>query len=137
MTIFSWTFPGGKLLDKIVVKGTAAGGGKGNFSEDETEHRITVPAGKRWLLFSAFALIDANATLSVKVYNSSDQCIATIGASGATTGMLSFPDAGADGELRSGVYPLPLKAGDYIATVFGANQAATAYVGAVILEIDV
>lgn len=124
-------FYGGKIVPNYVVKGTAAGAGKGNFSTAETEHRITVPTGKKWLLWDVTVYRDVNATLVVYINNSSDETIIYLGASGAGTGFTSLR------QVAYPSFPTIMKAGDYVRVVFGANQAAIASIAAVVTEVPV
>ena len=129
-------FQGGTLKDNYVVKGTAAGAGKGNFSESEQQHKITVPAGKRWLLWGGHVKRDANATMGIQINNSSDQMIHYLHYRAAAAETVGYGGGFHGTANAQGTIPVPMKAGDYLQFDFGANQAATASISAIVTEVD-
>jgi len=118
---------GGKLIDQKVVGGL-------NFSTDQKNHEMTVPTGKRWLLFCVCVDPDVASTIDVQVRDAADVRLASVGSQAAGVSPISFPDNGANGELDGGAYPIPLKATDYIKFIFDANQTAAATITAIIIE---
>jgi len=124
---FAFTFPGGKLLDKYILVGS-----------DETEEKLTVPNGKRWLFFGGAVKPDTSAAVLVELCNSDDKVILTIlptaTAGTAILSMLEQRSVATNPALYAG---LPMKAGDYLKITFGAAQGAAAYVTAIVLEADV
>lgn len=118
------TFPGGEYKDNYILVGAA-----------ETIETITVPAGKRWLLFYVFAKPDVSATVNAVLYDDDDKAHGYLGAATAGTTIVMFPDDGSAGELNGGSYPFIIPAGYYIKFTFGAGQGAAAYVGVAVLEI--
>lgn len=131
-----FTFPGGIVHDEYALKATAAGAGKGGFSENEQEHKMTVPTGKMWLLLYGSVLIDVNAAINCKIMRSDDLDIALVLTEGASTGMKYFPEIPAAAAIPR-PYAFILKAGDYLHFDYGANQDATAFVFARFLEVSV
>lgn len=134
--IWAEIFYGGKIagwggVDAKVTKGTAAGAGKGNFSESETEHRITVPDGLRWMLFYAGGKPDVNATLVIELFDDDDDIrgVLLISTAGVTlkTGPETAASAATEDFLPVNSFPLPLPGNWYLKFTFGANQGATAY----------
>jgi len=120
---FVWSSPGGKLLDKYILVGS-----------NETVESLTVPTGKQWMVYWIFASRPVSATLNAYLYNSNDKIIGRIVDVAAGTSVI----VGGFGQLTYDIEcPFPMKAGDYIKFTYGAAQDATAYVGAVILEITI
>lgn len=123
--VFNFTFQGGKVVDDVTT-------GAANFSESTSEHRLTVPAGKRWRVLYGAINRDANQTVIVYIYNSAGKALANISGKTAGTGVTFFPDSDA--------IQLPcilMKAGDTLRFVFGGAQSTAAYVHVRYLEVDV
>lgn len=118
------TYPGGKFKDNYILVGSGT-----------STEQITVPAGKRWLVFAVLGVPDVNATLEAAVYDDANVKLMPLGSQGAGTSLVVFPDNGGAGELNGGAYPFPLPAGYYIKFTFGAAQGAAAYVGVIVLEL--
>lgn len=129
VTLFAWTFLGGKLIDNFAAPAPPAGAtGK--------EHVFTVPTGKRWLVFGGYFERDANASFTIGIYNSDDKILfigvtLAAGTTNLTWGMLNTT-----GNVAYKLdHPIPLKAGDYIKYVWGAAQTSPE-VTLVVAEID-
>ena len=123
-----------RLRDNSVVKGTAAGAGKGTFSDSETLHKVTCPANKRLLIHPGCVNRDVNTTLVIGIYNSDDELIGWYQSLGAASGITQFPYNSTSGPIAPP--PFPLKNGDYISFTFGANMNALASIGFQIEEYD-
>jgi hypothetical protein len=139
--VFAWTFPGGKPKDNYST--ATATVGNAHVNKD-----ITVPSGKRWLLwFGRMGHDDSVAhVMNIEVYNSDNKLLCKLisaDAGGAGNGMVHFPTnivlTSTEAAIDSGAFPIPLKAGDYIryeaATVMTDASVEWEYV-AVVTEID-
>lgn len=109
---FMFTFIGGRPVLQFTHLGAV------------TSHSFTVPAGKRWLVFGGEVERDANAALSLYVYNAADELIMVIFSEGAGVAehdwgvwVSSTPT-----ESRSISHPILLGSGDYLKVVWGAAQ---------------
>ena len=96
------------------------------------EHKITVPANKRWIILFGVVNRDQSSSLVITIHKSTDDCIGIISVEGEGTGRTAFPqNAGSYGPKG----PIILKAGDYIKFVFGSAQGTGAYIGMQYLEL--
>ena len=116
------TFPGGKLIDNYIELGAI------------TTSTITVPPGKRWLLYGGFCEIDTSATIVIEIRNADEKIIMQLAYQAASTNNLTYPNK------ESSIYgplsiPIPMKEGDYIYFIWGAAQTSPT-VSAIVLEID-
>jgi len=74
---------------------------------------FTVPSGVMWLVYGGYAERDANATLDIEAYNSSDKAVYRFKDQyGAGTTNLSW----------TANFPVPLAAGMYVKYTWGAQQ---------------
>jgi len=129
-----WFFMGGKRVTNF-VKGGA------NFSVSTTNHVITCPTGKRWLVIGGRVKRDVSATLgNIEIKDESDNILNhLLTAQGAATNQVSFPlhvtavDAGA----QSLWVPYVMVAGDYVDFTFSVAQGVAAEISLVVLEVDV
>ncbi len=126
MTEFHWIGHGGKVKDSQVT-------GASNFSEDTSNHKITVPAGKRWRLLYGVIYRDQNADLTIALKDSGDKMLNILTYAAAGTGWLNIWQAT---NYRANA-PIILKAGDYVLVTFGAAQGAGGIINMRFLEYDV
>lgn len=99
-----------------------------------TNHKWTVPAGKRWFVIGGNVKRDANETLYVTCHNSSDEQILQLVSEAAATTLKAWPES--DYAIWGGT-PIVLDAGDYIYFLCGGAQGAAAYISGWVLEVDV
>jgi len=122
--VFAWTSPGGKLLDNFETLGAV------------TQKKFTVPTGKRWLLFGGYCERDADAKLWVRAFNSADKLLSIIAFYAAGGSDVTFGCGYLSATLNQPMaFPLPLKAGDYIAYDWSVAQT-TPEVTLIVLEVD-
>ena len=55
----------GEIIDDVTTGGA-------NFSESDTDHRITVPSNERWIPLMGTCDRDVSATINITVHNKSD-----------------------------------------------------------------
>jgi len=100
--------------------------------DSTTEHKITVPANKRWIVLFGIVYRDADASLTITVHRSDDEIIGVLDVASAATGRWAFPRNNGNYTPKG---PIMLKAGDYIKFTFGAAQGTNAYIGMQYLEL--
>lgn len=116
------TFPGGRRVTNVETLGAV---------DTKT---WSVPAGKRWLVIGGYAERDQNATLDLKVTDSSDKTIMIHAQIAAGTTNVGFGNFATDSEFAFN--PFILDAGDKIVLDWGAAQT-TPEIALLVLEIDV
>lgn len=99
---------------------------------DTTHYRVVVPAKKRWFVLGGQVDRDVSATVNTGVFDSSDNQIGKLMDDAAGTGLVSFPE---DSYFIG--TPWILDAGEYIESVFGVAQGASATHSCVVLEVDI
>jgi hypothetical protein len=113
--------------------------GGSNFSESTTEHRITVPTGKRYYVFCGSVDPDNNSTVTIRVKSSGGKTYGLLMSEAATTTLKvwgSTVESVNNSRSVSGI-PYPLDAGDYVQVEFGAAQGATSEIVTAWLEVNV
>jgi len=100
--------------------------------DSTTEHKITVPANKRWIILFGVVNRDVNASLAITVHRSDDKTIGILDSAAAATGRWAFPKNEGNYTPKG---PIILKAGDYIKFTFSDAQGSGAYIGMQYLEL--
>lgn len=117
-----------RLITNYDIDATAGG-----LWTDTTHFKVTVPTGKRWKVLGGVINRDANQTVVVDVYNSSNDIILRLDSRSAGTGITEFPSQNYNSYVATGLY---IDAGMYIQATFGAAQGAAAYASCLVLEFD-
>jgi len=109
--------------------------GASNFSESTSEHKITVPTGKRYWIIAGVIGRDQAETLDVSLHNSSDGTLLYMADEAAGTGVINIPNTKNLGPAATG--PIPADAGDYMKFAFGGAQGAAAEITLIVLEVSI
>lgn len=116
MNPFTFTFPGGRLIDNFETLGAVA------------TKTWTVPAGKRWVIIGGAFERDTSATLILQLTNAADKVIDSTPLVTAGTTMQYFSD-------MAYVVPWIADAGMKIVLTWGAGQTSNE-ITLLVLEID-
>ena len=106
--------------------------------DSTTAHKQGPGAGKRWILLYGAVNRNANATLSVRIVDSSGDDICYISNHAATTGWSTFPNTYYDHKnLRTGggLIIVDGDAGEELQWNFGAAQGAAAVIAFSVIEL--
>ena len=115
-----------KVLDSQVS-------GAASFSESTAEHRITVPANKRYILLHGMIYRDTSSTLDVYIVDSGNEKIFHLVDEAAGTGLTNVPEEG----FAMNRPLILLVEGDYIQVVFGTAQSTSGEVKIRLLELGI
>jgi hypothetical protein len=97
-----------------------------NFSIDDTEHRITVPKGERWMIYGGQMDGDVSGTYAITVCNKDNYQFACLLNASASTVPKYYPEIQSETTNMLSSMDLILKEGDYIKYKYGASQTAGA-----------
>jgi len=100
--------------------------GGSNFSVSTTNHRITVPNGRKWIVQGGIVNRDVSAAVTVRIYNAADELLHNLLDVGAGTGVSYYPQ-----NLKKDIM---LDEGWYIVFAFTVAQGATAEISLTYLE---
>lgn len=119
---FSFTFPGGKLVDNVETLGAVA------------TKTWVVPAKKRWLVIGGYMERDANATADLYITDAADDVVMICAQIAAGVTNIGFGNFATDAEFAFN--PFILDAGYKIVITWGAAQT-TPEISLLVLEIDI
>jgi len=111
--------------EKYAVAGTS-------YWVDTTHVKWTCPVSTRWILLGGSIYRSQSSTLTVAVYDSSDNIINYLSYKAAATGNTGFPDSTFTGNAI-----IIIDAGQYVQATFGTAQNTSAYASCVVIVIDV
>lgn len=107
--------------------------------DSTTEHILTVPANKRWIILGGVVNRDVStgtASLTITLHDSSDNIIGLLLFLGDGTGQIAYPNPVEDKRIMS-FSKLVLDANEYVKFVIGEAQGAGAYLSCMVLEIPI
>lgn len=128
MSLFMDLLQVGKIVDEAQLNATT------NW-DSTTQHKYTVPAGRRAFFICGFVSRSDAATAQMTAVRSDAKVLAHFGSHSSATGGCGFPTN--QSNYFNPSYPLILEAGDYIQLTCGAAQGATAYVVIRVIEVDI
>lgn len=100
--------------------------------DSTTEHKFTVPTGKRWFVLDGGLSRDVSSDCKINIYDSGDNLIDGLGLASTATGTYWWPNA---------TYPLynpkVVDAGEYIDYLFASAQSTAAWIMCRVLEVGV
>lgn len=120
----------GEIKDNFVSTAAA-------FSEDTSNHHMTVPTNRRWFLFGGAITRDASQACNITINNASDDVLVYLGSLGAATGIVNYLGTTASNAIAQIPMFFPMKAGWYIDFGFAGAQGAGASISAIIIEVTV
>lgn len=127
------------LIDLLVagkkVNNYEADATGGTLWVDTTHFKCVVPLGRRWFVLGGIINRSDSGTAITRYYDAADKVLYQADFLNAATGVSAWPNTVASTGVGNVAPWFILDEGEYVETLYGAAQGATAYQSCVVIEV--